>query len=75
MSRSALLTVLLAVAAGAQTRPDINGTWKQDNARSTVRPGTNYTYSNKIEYKDPNLTVSTMFTGGDRPEGQSRELS
>src|SRR5215469_3174440 len=71
MLRSLFLSLLLAAAATAQTRPDVNGTWKQDNTRSTVRPGTKYTYWNKIEYKDPNLTITTLFTGGDRPDSSS----
>jgi len=71
MLRSLFLSLLLAAAATAQTRPDVNGTWKQDNTRSSARPGTKYTYWNKIEYKDPNLTLTTMFTGGDRPDSSS----
>ena len=71
MLRSLVLSLLVAVTLSAQSRPDINGTWKQDNSRSSVRPGTKFTYWNKIEYKDPDLTITTMFTGGDRPDSSS----
>ncbi len=71
MLRSVFLSLVVATAALAQSRLDISGTWKQDNAKSTVRPGTRFTYWNKIDYKDLNLKVTTMFTGGDRPDSSS----
>jgi len=64
--RTLILTVLLAAAASAQTHPNFTGTWKQDDARSTVRPGSTLKYSNKIDHQDPKLSKTTILDYGDR---------
>ncbi len=64
--RSLLLTLILAAAACAQTHPNFTGTWKQDDAKSTVRPGSKLKYSNKIEHQDPKLAKTTILDYGDR---------
>jgi hypothetical protein len=58
--------LFLALAAGAQTHPNFSGTWKQDDSRSTVRPGSTLKYSNKIEHHDPKLSKTTILDYGDR---------
>jgi hypothetical protein len=67
MLRSLALTLLLVGAAATQDKPDFTGTWKQDNSKSTVRPGSTMQYSNKIEHRGPTLTVTTIMDFGDRP--------
>ena len=63
------LTIMLAAAASAQNHPNLSGTWKQDNSRSTVRPGSNIQYSNKVDQHDTHLTVVTILgANGDRKE-------
>jgi hypothetical protein len=64
--RRFVLALLLAVAACAQSHPNITGTWKQDDARSTVRPGSTLKYSNKIDHQDPKLSKTTIADYGDR---------
>ncbi len=67
--RSLILTLLFAAGASAQTHPNLTGTWKQDNSRSTIRPGSTIQYSNKIDHQDPKLTVTTILgANGDRKE-------
>ena len=39
-SAAAVLTILIAVASGAQTHPDFSGTWTIDTAKSDARPAT-----------------------------------
>ena len=59
--------LLLAGLAAAQTHPDLTGTWKQDDSRSTVRPGSTLKYTNKIDHQDPKLSKTTILDyGGDR---------
>ena len=58
--RSLVITLVLAAVAGAQTHPNLTGTWKQDNSRSTIRPGSNIDYTNKIDHRDPKLSVTTV---------------
>lgn len=61
--------MLAAVCAGAQSHPDFNGTWKQDNSRSTIRPGSTINYSNRIEQNGAKLKVTTILgANGDRKE-------
>ncbi len=67
MFRPLAFLLLLAGLASAQTKADFTGIWKQDNSKSTVRPGSTLQYSNKIEHQDPKLTVTTILEGGDRP--------
>ncbi len=67
MFRPFAFLLLLAGVASTQTKPDFTGIWKQDNSKSTVRPGSTLQYSNKIEHQDPKLTVTTILEGGDRP--------
>jgi len=55
------LMTLLAAAASGQNHPNFTGTWKQDNTRSTIRPGSNIQYSNKVDQQDSKLTVVTIF--------------
>jgi hypothetical protein len=64
--RSLILIMLLAAAASAQTHPNFTGTWKQDDSRSTVRPGSTLKYSNKIDHQDPKLSKTTIMDYGDR---------
>ncbi len=67
MFRSLALALLLAAVASAQFKPNFTGTWKQDDSRSTVRPGSTLKYSNKIDHQDPKLTKTTTLDYGDRP--------
>lgn len=67
MLRSLALTVLLAAVAAAQSKPNFTGTWKQDDSRSTVRPGSTLKYSNEIDHQDPKLSKTTIMDYGDRP--------
>lgn len=61
--------ILLAVAASAQSHPNFNGTWKQDNSRSTIRPGSTILYSNKVAHQDEKLSVVTILgANGDHKE-------
>src|SRR5258708_21917097 len=64
--RSLTLVLLLSAAASAQTHPNFTGTWKQDDARSTVRAGSTLKYSNKIDHQDPRLSKTTIQDYGDR---------
>jgi hypothetical protein len=67
--RLLILSVVLVAVASAQSHPDFSGRWKQDNSRSTVRPGSIIQYSNKIELRDQKLTVTTILgANGDRKE-------
>src|SRR5262245_29871235 len=67
--RTLILTLLLAFTSSAQNHPNFSGTWKQDNSRSTSRPGSTIQYSNKVDHKDPKLSVTTIFgANGDRKE-------
>ena len=67
--RSLILSLVLAALASAQSHPDFSGTWKQDNSRSTIRPGSTIQYSNKIEQRGQKLTVTTILgANGDRKE-------
>jgi len=68
----ALLTLFVfAAVAGAQTHQDFTGLWKQDNSRSTIRPGSNIKYSNKVELNGDALKVTTIFGAtADRKESQ-----
>ena len=67
MFRSLSLALLLAVVAWTQPKPNFSGTWKQDDSRSTVRPGSTLKYSNKIDHQDPKLSKKTIMDYGDRP--------
>src|SRR5215469_7014365 len=70
--RLLILTLALAGFAGAQTHPDFSGTWKQDNSRSTLRPGSTIKYSNKVEIRDSKLSVTTILgANGDYKESAS----
>jgi len=66
-SRAIYLIVFLATAAGAQTRPDLSGTWKQNMEKSPTKSSWLKSYLNKIELQDANLKVTTT-TVGDRGE-------
>ena len=67
--RFLILTILLAAAANSQTHSDFTGTWKQDNSRSTIRPGSTIQYSNKVEHQESKLSVTTIFgANGDHKE-------
>jgi hypothetical protein len=67
MLKTLTLTILLAAAVSAQSKPDFTGTWNQDNSRSTVRPGSTLKYANKILHQDPKLSVTTILDYGNRP--------
>jgi hypothetical protein len=73
--RLLILSVVLAAVASAQSHPDFSGTWKQDNSKSTIRPGSTIQYSNKIELRDQKVTVTTILgANGDHKESTySRE--
>ena len=73
--RLLILSVVLAAVASAQSHTDFSGTWKQDNSRSTLRPGSTIQYSNKVELRDQKLTVTTILGANeDRKESTySRE--
>jgi hypothetical protein len=67
--RSLILILLLACAARPQGQPNFTGTWKQDNSRSTIRPGSTIQYSNRIEQRDQRVSVTTILgANGDRKE-------
>src|SRR5215831_14443837 len=67
--RSLILTLLLACAAHSQVHPNFTGTWKQDNSRSTIRPGSTIQYSNRVEQQEQKLSVTTMLgANGDHKE-------
>jgi hypothetical protein len=68
--RFILCSLALALAASAQVKPNFSGTWKQNNARSTVRPDSTFLYSNEISHQDANLAVTTIINGGGRPEAK-----
>lgn len=64
---STLLVLLLSAMAGAQSKPNFTGTWKQDDSRSTIHQGPAVKYSNKIDHQDPKLSKTTTMEYGDRP--------
>jgi hypothetical protein len=68
---------MLAGVMSGQTHPNFSGTWKQDNSRSTLRPGSTIQYSNEIEQQDSKLIVATILgANGDRKESTySREYT
>jgi len=67
--RCLILIALLGAVGNGQTHPDFTGTWKQDNSRSTIRPGSTIQYSNKVEHREPKLSVPTILgANGDRKE-------
>jgi hypothetical protein len=67
--RHLILTLLLTLTATAQSHPNFSGVWKQDNSRSTIRPGSTIQYSNKIEHQEQKLSVTTILgANGDRKE-------
>src|SRR6516164_6235328 len=61
------LAGFLVASAGAQSRPDFSGTWKQNLEKSPTKSSWLKSYVNKIELKDVNLKVTTT-TVGDRGE-------
>ena len=61
------LLVSLVVSAGAQSRLDFSGTWKQNMEKSPTKSSWLKSYVNKIELQDTNLKVTTT-TVGDRGE-------
>jgi hypothetical protein len=66
--RIALLLLLMAAGLCAQTRPDFNGLWRQNNERCTPkRTSSGFDYSNRIAQSDLDLKVTTI-TKGDRGE-------
>ena len=67
--RSLFLMLLLACAARPQGQPNFTGIWKQDNSRSTIRPGSTIQYSNRIAQQGQKLSVTTILgANGDRKE-------
>jgi hypothetical protein len=67
--RCLILIALLGAIGSGQTHPDFTGTWKQDNSRSTIRPGSTIQYSNKVEHREPKLSLTTILgANGDRKE-------
>jgi hypothetical protein len=66
-----MLILLLAYPVLAQTHPNFTGTWKQDNSRSTIRPGSTIQYSNIIDHNGSKLSVETILgANGDRKESR-----
>src|SRR5215472_17022888 len=61
------LVVFLVASAGAQSRPDFSGTWKQNLEKSPTKSSWLKSYVNKIEVQAVNLKVTTT-TVGDRGE-------
>jgi len=59
--------VFLIAAAGAQTRPDFSGTWKQNMEKSPTKSSWLKSYVNKIELQDASLKVIVTMVG-DRGE-------
>jgi hypothetical protein len=72
-----VLACVLGVVGSAQIHPNFNGTWRQDNSRSTVRPGSTIQYSNKVEQQDPKLIVTTILgaNGNYKESTYSREYT
>ena len=67
--RSLILILLLSCALYPQGHPNFAGTWKQDNSKSTVRPGSTIQYSNRIAQQEQKLSVTTILgANGDRKE-------
>jgi hypothetical protein len=60
MTRPLILMLLLAAGASPQTHPNFSGAWKQDNSRSTIRPGSTIQYSNQIDHREVKLSVTTI---------------
>jgi hypothetical protein len=61
------LIMFLMAAAGAQTRPDFSGTWKQNMEKSPTKSSWLKSYVNKIELQDTSLKVIVTMVG-DRGE-------
>lgn len=67
--RSLILILLLACASHAQGHPNLTGTGKQDNSKSTIPPGSTIQYSNRIDQGEQRLSVTTILgSKGDRKE-------
>src|SRR5215475_15208839 len=67
--RSLILILLLVCAAHPQVHPNFTGTWKQDNSKSTIWPGSTIQYSNRIDQQEQRLSVTTILgPNGDRKE-------
>jgi hypothetical protein len=60
----ALAASLACTGAQAQGKPNFSGTWKQNNAKSTVRSGPgSFSYTNGIVQEGALLEVTTIFSG------------
>jgi hypothetical protein len=71
MMRPLILMLLLASAASSQDHPNFTGTWKRDNSRSTIRPGSTIQYSNKVDHQESKLSVTTILgANGERKESR-----
>ena len=67
--RPLILMLLLYCTLHPQDHPNFTGTWKQDNSRSTIRPGSTIQYSNRIAQQKQKLSVTTILgANGDRKE-------
>ena len=58
--RALILILLLVCAAHPQVHPNFTGTWKQDNSKSTIWPGSTIQYSNRIDQQEQRLSVTTI---------------
>ena len=67
VQRLLILCSFWMTAVFAQTHPNFTGTWKQDDSKSSVRPGSTLKYSNVIDHQDPKLAKTTILDYGDRP--------
>ncbi len=60
----ALAVSLACAGARAQGKPNFSGTWKQNNAKSSVRHGPgSFSYTNVIVQKGALLQVTSIFSG------------
>jgi hypothetical protein len=67
--RSLILTLLLSCALHPQGHPNFTGTWKQDNSKSTIRPGSTIQYSKRIDQQGQRVSVTTILgANGERKE-------
>src|SRR5579859_7447718 len=57
------LTMLLTAPAIGQVKPNLSGTWKQNNAKSKLAPGAPV-WVQTVEQKGAELKVETTITGG-----------
>jgi|HubBroStandDraft_6_1064221.scaffolds.fasta_scaffold1406016_2 hypothetical protein len=68
LTKTLFVVVAAAAFATAADQPNFNGTWKLDAGKSNLGPMPPPTsMTRKIEYTDPNLTITEARSGG--PQG------